>query len=493
SAKMPYGIEITKTRTFVPKRSRPTSGSEFVSSRHFPDHLQGQFMICNSIGFLGISLASVKDDGAGFLGSLAGDLVSGNNPNYRPVDLEFAPDGSLYFVDWHSALIGHMQHNARDPNRDHDHGRIYRITYPGRPLVTPAKVAGASIPELLENLKLPEYRTRYRTRRELRGRPAAEVLPAVRAWVAKLNPADPEFEHHLCEALWATWAQNQPDAGLIARLLGARRHEARAAAASVLRFAHDKVPDAAGLLLRAARDSHPRVRLEATVAASWLDNADGARVALEALQLPLDAWSGPVTKQILEHTLKDDAEALKTAGGVDLAANAGAAAYFAGTYDFPKPPKSEADQSFGPTRPTEGEDSRVYRIGKEVYLRDAHCATCHQANGKGMAGVYPPLEKSAWIDDDERFIKIGLKGLWGPIEVNGVQYDPSKGVPPMTGFGGLLNDNEMAAVLSYVRLSFGNNGAMISSEQVRKVREATKDRMNFYTVEEILKEHPLKP
>ena len=127
-----------------------------------------------------------------------------------------------------------------------------------------------------------------------------------------------------------------------------------------------------------------------------------------------DAWSGPVTKQILEYTLKDDAEALKAAGGVDLAANPGAAAYFAGTFDFPKPPKSEADQSFGPTRPTEGEDSRVYRIGKEVYLRDAHCATCHQANGKGMAGVYPPLEKSAWIDDDERFIKIALKGLWGP-------------------------------------------------------------------------------
>lgn len=90
-------------------------------------------------------------------------------------------------------------------------------------------------------------------------------------------------------------------------------------------------------------------------------------------------------------------------------------------------------------------------------------------------------------------IKIVLKGIWGPMEVNGVTYDPSKGVPPMTGFGGLLNDNEMAAVLSYVRQSFGNNGSLITSEQVRKVREATKDRTNFYTVEEILKEHPLKP
>ena len=83
--------------------------------------------------------------------------------NFRPVDLEFAPDGSLYIADWHNVLIGHMQHNARDPLRDHVHGRIYRITYPSRPLVVPAKVAGATVEELLNNLTLPEYRTRYRT------------------------------------------------------------------------------------------------------------------------------------------------------------------------------------------------------------------------------------------------------------------------------------------------------------------------------------------
>jgi mono/diheme cytochrome c family protein/glucose/arabinose dehydrogenase len=492
SAKMPYGIEITKTRPFVPKRSRPTSGAEFVSSRHFPDHLQGQFMICNCIGFLGLGLSAVKEDGAGFAGSLAGDLVSGNDPNYRPVDLEFAPDGSLYFVDWHNALIGHMQHNARDPNRDHDHGRVYRITYPGRPLVTPAKVAGAAVPELLENLKLPEYRTRYRTRRELRGRPAAEVLPAVRAWVARLDRADPEYEHHLCEALWVTWAQNQPDVALLRQCLAAEKHQARAAAVSVLRFAHHQIPAAGELFRQAARDPHPRVRLEAIVAASWLDNPEGARIVLEALKLPLDPWMGPVTKQILAHTLADDVAALQAGGTLELADNANAAAFLAGKFEFPAPPKSEAQESYGPSRPLSGEDSRVYRIGQEVYLRDAHCVTCHQANGKGLPNIYPPLARSDWIDDDERLIKIALKGLWGPIEVNGQLFDPSKGVPPMMGFGGLLNDNEMAAVLSYVRQSFGNNGELISAEAVRRVRAATKDRVNFYTVEEILKEHPLK-
>jgi mono/diheme cytochrome c family protein/glucose/arabinose dehydrogenase len=492
SAKMPYGIEITKTRTFVPKRSRPTSGSEFISSRHFPDYLQGQFMLCNSIGFLGIGISAVKDDGAGFLGSLTGDLISSNNPNYRPVDLEFAPDGSLYFIDWHAALIGHMQHNARDPNRDHEHGRIYRITYPSRPLVTPAKVAGASIAELLENLKLPEYRTRYRTRRELRARPANEVLAGVKAWVAGLDRNDPAYEHHLCEALWATWGQNQPDPALIRQLLSATRPEARAAAISVLRFSLHQIPGAVDLLMTAVRDPNPRVRLEGIVAASWLDNPDGARVVLEALKLPLDTWMGPVTKDILENTLKDDVEALRR-GGLKLDDNPNARDHLAGKFDFPKPPKSDAQKSYGPTRKLDGEDNRVYGIGKEVYLRDAHCATCHQANGKGMENVYPPLENSNWLDDEERLIKIALKGLWGPITVSGQAFDPSKGVPPMMGFGGLLNDNELAAVLTYVRQSWGNNHDVISSETVRRVRAATESRVNFYMVDEILKEHPLSP
>ena len=62
----------------------------------------------------------------------------------------------------------------------------------------------------------------------------------------------------------------------------------------------------------------------------------------------------------------------------------------------------------------------------------------------------------------------------------------------MMGFGGLLNDIELAAVLTYVRQSFGNDLDPISAEEVRRVRETVKDRTNFFMVEEILKEHPLQ-
>ncbi len=288
-----------------------------------------------------------------------------------------------------------MQHNARDPNRDHDHGRIYRITYPGRPLVQPAKVAGASIPELLENLKLPEYRTRYRTRRELRGHPASEVIPAVKAWAAQLDKADPNYEHHLCEALWATWAQNQPDAGLLQQCLTAQKPEARAAAASVLRFAHDKIPNATALLTQAAGDEHGRVRLEAIVAASWLDNAHGARIALEGLKLPLDRWMGPVTDFILKHTLNDDITALQKADALKLADNPNAAGYLAGTFKIAGAPASADDKSYGPTRKLKGPEKKIYALGKSVFTRDAHCATCHQPNGQGMPNIYPRSRRAS--------------------------------------------------------------------------------------------------
>lgn len=492
SAKMPHGVMLPRIEPFVPKRLRPASSAEFVSSRHFPDRHQGNFLNCNVSGFVGISMGKPRPDGVGYVGSLDGDLVASRDANFRPVEMEFGPDGALYVVDWHTALIGHAQHNARDPNRDQTHGRIYRITYPSRPLVAPAKIAGASIPELLENLKLPEYRTRYRTRRELRGRPAAEVIPAVKRWAAALDRSDPRYENHLCEALWATWAQNQPDEKLLKQLLGAQQHEARAAAVSVLRFNPEKIPHAVELLRQAARDPHGLVRLEAIVAASWLDNADGARIALEGLKRPLDRWMGPVTDAILKHTLDDDIAALQQAGALDLADNPVAAAYLDGSHRIPPPPPRPEEKRYGPARAVTFNEARMYDLGRKVYVRDGHCATCHGADGQGTANIYPPLVNTEWINDDERFIKIALKGLWGELEVNGVNYDPANGVPPMPGFAGLLDDEELAAVLSYVRQSWGNKGEFVSPEQVREVREQTEARVNFYMTDEILREHPLK-
>lgn len=490
STKLPHGLEVPKVGEFAPKRSRPTSGAEWVYSRHFPDEWQGRFMQNNCIGFLGITAYDISEDGAGFTGKNIGDLVSSTDPNFRPVDLEFAPDGSLYFIDWHNPLIGHMQHSIRDPNRDTEHGRVYRVTYPARPLVTPARIAGATIPELLGTLKAHEYRTRYRARRELAGHPMVAVLPAVKQWVAALDRNDAAYERHVLEGLWATWRQNAIDHDLLKQCLAAKSHQVRAAAVEVLRNDFRKIPDATALLLAAAKDAHPRVRLAAIVAGSWMDNEDGARIALEALRESLDKWMAPATDQVLKTTLADEIKALNDAG--KLADHPKAIEYIAGRLTLGQAPPGDEGKKYGPARKLDEAQQKVYEQGKAIYSRDAHCITCHQPNGLGSPNIYPPLTSKEWIaGDDARLIKIVLKGLWGPLEVDGKRFDPTKGVPPMMGFGPMLNDQEIAAVLTYVRQSFGNNYDPITPEAVKKVRQATEGRSNFWTVDELMRNHPI--
>ncbi|MDG2213231.1 MAG: dehydrogenase, partial [Verrucomicrobiota bacterium] len=276
SVKARYGANLKAPNILTSNNVRPTSGVEFVFSRHFPEEVQGDVLINNNIGFLGAKQHKVIDKDPGFTTEFRHDLFVSKDLNFRPTDLEFAPDGSLYVVDWHNALIGHMQHSARDPNRDHAHGRIYRVTYPSRPLVKPAKIAGASIAQLLENLKLHEYRSRYRTRRELRGRDAGQVVQATHTWVKKL-PQDAD-ERLKLEALWVTWGAGKTDVALLEELLKSEDHRLRSAAVRVLRFNLKQVKNHKELLAKAAADSHGRVRMEATVAASFLGKKDGLEV-----------------------------------------------------------------------------------------------------------------------------------------------------------------------------------------------------------------------
>jgi mono/diheme cytochrome c family protein/glucose/arabinose dehydrogenase len=460
SVKSRYGVENPLSANLVQKEHmvRPTSGLEFISSRHFPDEVQGDYIINNTIGFLGTKEHTLVDDGTGYKSRHRQDLLVSEDKNFRPVDMEFAPDGSLYVVDWHNILIGHMQHNARDPLRDHAKGRIYRITYPSRPLVTPANIDGASIDELLNNLKLPEYRTRYRTRRELRGRNVDEVLSHVTTWVASLDKNDPRYEHHVLEGLWVSWGMDKVDQKLLRQLFVAKDYRARAAAVRVLRYTGHQVMDQATLLTKAAGDVHGRVRLEAIVAASWLDKARGLAVLAEAAKKPLDEWMLPSYETVFAHL-----------NGREV---------------------PEKKQEIVKTELT-GMDLELFNKGKAIFNREGFCATCHQPDGKGLtASGFPPLTGTNWVvGNQDRLIKLVLKGLYGPLEVQGKKY---AGQVPMTPFGGMLNDAEVAAVTTYVRNSFGNKAPAITPARVKQVRAATKSKTGFYTPQELLKQHPME-
>jgi putative heme-binding domain-containing protein len=271
-------------------RTRPCSSIEYLSSRHFPEDMQGDLLVANVIGFQGILRYKVTDHGASFGASEMEPLLSSSDPSFRPADMEVGPDGALYFTDWHNPIIGHMQHNLRDPSRDRTHGRVYRVTCEGRPLLKPPKIAGEPIEKLLDLLKEPEARVRYRAKIELSGRDSKAVIAAVDRWTQGLDKNDPHYEHHLLETLWVHQHHNEVNPALLERMLASPDFHARAAATRVLCYWRDRVSGTLDLLKRLAADPHPRVRLEAVRAASFLAVPEAVEVPVIAAEQPTDEY-----------------------------------------------------------------------------------------------------------------------------------------------------------------------------------------------------------
>ncbi|WP_420592460.1 PVC-type heme-binding CxxCH protein [Robiginitalea biformata] len=450
-----YGISHPLPADMVPDahKVRPTSGLEFVSSRHFPDSVQGDILLCNDIGFLGIKQHALRETGTGFSLEFRQDLLRSSDPNFRPVDLEFAPDGSLYVVDWHNILIGHMQHNARDPYRDHSHGRIYRITHTERPLLSAPDLQAAPVEELVRALGAPEYRTRYRARRVLRGRDPDAVSEALRNWTARLNPAHPEAEHQLLEALWTSWGIGRLDTALLRELLDSEDPRVRAAGVRAVRYNTHLLPDHVKILETTAGDPHGRVRMETLAAASWLPDSTARNILQILGESGLDSWNREAFLAVSNRLYGERQSDVEDKG--------------------PPVPDGFSER-----------DSTLFVSGREIYLREGYCATCHQEDGQGLpASGFPPLANSSWATgSQERLIKLTLKGLQGPLMVNAVQYD---GKVPMTAFEGLLSDEEIAAVLTYVRNAFGNRAKPVYPESVGRIREAVREKKGFYHTEEL--------
>ncbi len=341
--------------------SRPCPGTNILSSRAWPAEFQGNFLNTNVISLQAIFRAKISEDGAGMKGETLEHLVISDDPNFRPSGVSVAPDGSVYFMDWSNAIIGHMQHHLRDPNRDHLHGRVYRMTHENGKLLTPVKIDGQPIPALLEALKTPEDEVRRRAKIELDKRPTPEVIAATKAWVAALDKSDKEYEHHRLEGLWVHQWHNVVDADLLKAVLASPEPRARAQAVRVLCYWRDRVPGALALLKTAAADDAPRVRIEAVRACSFFRQWEAADAALVALAKPTDYW--------LDYTMKETMRQLEqwwkpaVSEGKPLGAGNGAAINYVlgsvSTADLGRLPKGPAVYTALMTRPGVPEADRL--------------------------------------------------------------------------------------------------------------------------------------
>ncbi len=390
------GFNVSSRKTLRPNFDnqgiRPAVGNDFLFTRHFPDEVQGDFIYACVINLHGMPRFQMQDDenGAGYTGKRIEDLIKSTDNFFRPIDPQIGPDGALWFGDWCNALIGHMQYSQRDPNRDHEHGRIYRLVYKDKPLLQPILQHGASIETLLGQLSEYEPRTRYRARRELRARNADEVLAAVDRWLQ-----GEVSDERLCEGLWLQESFNRIDPKLVDRLLASKDYHARAAAVHAVGNQWETYPAVFDIFKRAIGDDNPRVRLEAIRGLSFLQTAEAAEVALLAINKPMEYW----TEYTLEHTLQ------ALAPKIDAAIKEGT--FLAGANDVRRKYYDDYKTASGPggriVRPLhDAEDTQLSQERREAAIKQIAsveggnsqrgevvysrvCSACHQIGDQGKA------------------------------------------------------------------------------------------------------------
>lgn len=278
-------------------------GHEFVDFPMWPEALKGGFIKVRYKPTNRVEIHRWIERDDHFQEQYVSDLLFSQNLSFIPVDLRYGPRGAMYVCDWYNPVKGHAQYSLRDPRRDRTSGRIWRIVPKGVELQDPPKIAGASIEQLLENLKRREYRYRYWTKRELRDKhsPSA-VAAALDDWVSGLDSDQERFRHHQLEALWLyrSIGKSRPD--LLMELLNCDNHDARAAATRQLRYTRGaqgippipgmernglSLEQATRLLSQRAVDENGIVRMEAVISASYLGTRNALPAALPALNRPM--------------------------------------------------------------------------------------------------------------------------------------------------------------------------------------------------------------
>ena len=290
---------------------------EIVDTPVLPKDFQGDFLIA---GYFARNIARLRPtvNGAGHkLQTLAPILTSTHNA-FRPVDLNTGPDGALYVADWFNPIIGHYQASLRHPDRDKKHGRIWRITTKGQPLLKPPALAKMNAAQLCNQLPAPLRRTRKLAKLRLMDLPKAKAIAATQQWVDALKPTDPALEAKLFEAIGVFESHEVVDRPLLERLLASKDYRARAYATRVVGRWHDRLKNPLALLRRSATDEHSRVRLEAIVAASDVREAESIVIAAQAADGSADRFITFAFKNAV-HALASEWKPALLAGKLDFA------------------------------------------------------------------------------------------------------------------------------------------------------------------------------
>lgn len=459
------------------------SGSVIVRGHRLPEELSGDLLITEPVGRLIRRAKVVKEEGLTQLRNAypGSEFILSTDPLFRPINMETAPDGSIYIADMYHGIIQESNWTRRgsylrrkieqyELDKVISHGRIWRLRFDGMPGVpaTPAGPAAQATPEI----------------------PALPALPLDLTRPRMLEETPAQLVAHLSHrnGWWRDMAQ---------RLLVLRQDTSVAPALRRLAAGSDNLLarfhaiwtleglgalDAA-LVREAMKDTNPRMRVQAIRASESLfktgasgfaeDYAALARdpdpdVALQAL-VTANLFNLPnVEGLIKEVQASHDARGVQEIGRQMLERRAKAAATMS--------------MAFSPV------EQEQMKEGEAIYK--TLCFTCHGEDGRGVALAQegpaagptpmmgPPLAGSPRVQGHRDYvIKTILHGMTGPMA--GQNY--TQVMLPM----GAQNDRWIAAISSYIRNGLGNSASFVTEGDVSRVRTATADRTGMWTFDEL--------
>jgi mono/diheme cytochrome c family protein/glucose/arabinose dehydrogenase len=381
------------------------------------------------------------------------EFLASTDELFRPVNTYTGPDGALYIVDMYHGIIQHRvfltsylrkQAESRGIDKVTTYGRIYRVTHENTKALAKPQFTKASPAELVGQLASANGWRRDTAQRLLIERNDASVISTLQTMAS--SHANELARLH---ALWTLEGLMKMDAATLIRALDDKHPKVRAAAVRLteplLRAASPQTDDLRKKLFALAADSAADVQIQLALTLGEIAPDDASKTTLKSLAQGKFALA-------------------KDAANFSMAARE------------PKPVASAPPK--GPK--LSAVELKQFEAGKANY--EVVCLPCHQVHGLGQEGLAPPLVGSEWVSGSvQRLTRIVLNGLRGPIQVKGQAYEMD--MPAL----GLLEDEQLATVLTYVRNEWGHSYTPVSTNTVKQVRDATADRNDAWTQEELLK------
>jgi mono/diheme cytochrome c family protein/glucose/arabinose dehydrogenase len=507
------------------------SGICSYDGHQFPEDARGNVFIPESGGHL-IGRLKLGDDiapSASRFYPAEQEFLASTDERFRPVNARVGPDGALYVADMYHGIIEHVifmvpwlakQVEERGLDKGHDMGRLWRIVAEDRSLDRKSPLLSKAPPaELVKLLDHPNGWHRITAQRLLVERGAASLL-----------------QNHQAETalgrLHALWTLEGMQTLTARHLQAGLRDEDWRVREAACRLSANRI-DTDVLETTARNDLNERVRLAATLALVELGDAASLNRVLGTNRHPLfrvAALGGLQGKELeflqdeslpkelhplLAQCVIQEGKAERLAALVALAESRPALlqtiitslkkpvalraepAFLMKLMRSPDPAQRDLGFRLQPMLTWPGAKTGVRHenikaltasqqrhldAGLQAYLQ--LCAACHQPHGGGAPNLAPPLSNSDWVTGPpERLARVALHGLYGPVEVNGTTYNL---VMPGLGASGLLDDEKLAAILSYIRRAWGNDESIVESSFVAEVRAATKSRTLPWTAAELL-------